>query len=138
MIFLQKDLFHLTLCNPPFHASAEEANKGSQRKWKNLGKSPKNTLNFGGQNNELWCEGGEAQFISNMIAQSEQFAEQVIWFTSLVSKKETLKVLENKLSTLPIAEYKIIDMAQGQKVSRFIAWSYFDKATREQIFEELV
>jgi 23S rRNA (adenine1618-N6)-methyltransferase len=73
-----------------------------------------------------------------MIAQSEQFAEQVIWFTSLVSKKETLKVLENKLSTLPIAEYKIIDMAQGQKVSRFIAWSYFDKATREQIFEELV
>ncbi|MCK8105738.1 23S rRNA (adenine(1618)-N(6))-methyltransferase RlmF [Pseudoalteromonas sp. 2CM41L] len=137
-IINKKDLFHLTLCNPPFHASAEEANKGSQRKWKNLGKSPKNTLNFGGQNNELWCEGGEAQFISNMIAQSEQFAEQVIWFTSLVSKKETLKVLENKLSTLPIAEYKIIDMAQGQKVSRFIAWSYFDKATREQIFEELV
>ncbi|TMP13390.1 RlmF-related methyltransferase, partial [Pseudoalteromonas ruthenica] len=58
--------------------------------------------------------------------------------TSLVSKKETLAVLEERLSTLPIAEYKIIDMAQGQKISRFIAWSYFDKATREQIFEEFV
>ncbi|BED91038.1 hypothetical protein PspMM1_35060 [Pseudoalteromonas sp. MM1] len=137
-IINQKDLFHVTLCNPPFHASADEANKGTERKWKNLGKSPKNTLNFSGQNNELWCEGGEAQFISNMITESEQFAEQVIWFTSLVSKKETLTTLEKKLNTLPIAEYKIINMAQGQKVSRFIAWSYFDKATREHIFEELV
>ncbi|MEJ2911574.1 23S rRNA (adenine(1618)-N(6))-methyltransferase RlmF [Pseudoalteromonas sp. C12FD-1] len=137
-IINQKDLFHVTLCNPPFHASADEANKGTERKWKNLGKSPKNTLNFSGQNNELWCEGGEAQFISNMITESELFAEQVIWFTSLVSKKETLTTLEKKLSTLPIAEYKIINMAQGQKVSRFIAWSYFDKATREHIFEELV
>ena len=137
-IINQKDLFHVTLCNPPFHASADEANKGTERKWKNLGKAPQNTLNFGGQNNELWCEGGEEKFISNMITESEQFAEQVIWFTSLVSKKETLAALEEKLGTLPIAEYKIIDMAQGQKISRFIAWSYFDKATREQIFEEFV
>ncbi|MEL0602912.1 23S rRNA (adenine(1618)-N(6))-methyltransferase RlmF [Pseudoalteromonas undina] len=137
-IINQKDLFHLTLCNPPFHASADEASKGTERKWKNLGKTPQNALNFGGQNNELWCEGGEEKFISNMITESEQFAEQVIWFTSLVSKKETLATLEKKLSTLPIAEYKIIDMAQGQKVSRFIAWSYFDKATREHIFEEFM
>ncbi|TMO81900.1 23S rRNA (adenine(1618)-N(6))-methyltransferase RlmF [Pseudoalteromonas sp. S3776] len=137
-IINQKDLFHLTLCNPPFHASADEASKGTERKWKNLGKTPQNALNFGGQNNELWCEGGEEKFISNMITESELFAEQVIWFTSLVSKKETLATLERKLSTLPIAEYKIIDMAQGQKVSRFIAWSYFDKATREHIFEEFM
>lgn len=137
-IINQKDLFHLTLCNPPFHTSADEASKGTERKWKNLSKTPQNVLNFGGQNNELWCEGGEEKFISNMITESEQFAEQVIWFTSLVSKKETLATLEKKLSTLPIAEYKIIDMAQGQKVSRFIAWSYFDKATREHIFEEFM
>ncbi|XQF91813.1 RlmF-related methyltransferase (plasmid) [Pseudoalteromonas espejiana] len=26
---LIKDLFHVTLCNPPFHASADEANKGT-------------------------------------------------------------------------------------------------------------
>ena len=28
----------LTLCNPPFHASADEATRGSTRKWRNLGK----------------------------------------------------------------------------------------------------
>ena len=133
----QKDLYHLTLCNPPFHASEQEAKKGSERKWKNLGKAPSKTLNFGGNNNELWCEGGEVQFITTMIAESEEFAQQVLWFTSLVSKKDSLSALEAKLKTYPIAEYKIIDMAQGQKVSRFLAWSYFDKETREHICNEL-
>jgi 23S rRNA (adenine1618-N6)-methyltransferase len=133
----QKDLYHLTLCNPPFHASEEQANKGSERKWKNLGKSPNNTLNFGGNSNELWCEGGEVQFITTMITESEEFAEQVLWFTSLISKKDSLIALEAKLKKCPIAEYKIIEMAHGQKVSRFIAWSYFDKETREQICNEL-
>ncbi|MDQ9091684.1 23S rRNA (adenine(1618)-N(6))-methyltransferase RlmF [Pseudoalteromonas haloplanktis] len=131
-----KDLFHLTLCNPPFHASAEEANKGSERKWKNLGKSPSSALNFGGQQNELWCEGGEQQFIVNMIIESEQFAEQCMWFTSLVSKKDTLPALHAQLQKLPVAEVKIIEMAQGQKVSRFIAWSYFDQATRAEICQQ--
>ena len=72
-----------------------------------------------------------------MIAESEEFAQQVLWFTSLVSKKDSLSALEAKLKTYPIAEYKIIDMAQGQKVSRFLAWSYFDKETREHICNEL-
>ena len=133
-----KDLYHLTMCNPPFHASAEEANKGSERKWKNLGKAPSQALNFGGQSNELWCEGGELAFISTMIKESRDHSDQVIWFTSLVSKKETLAALEAQLKQQPISEFKIVEMAQGQKVSRFIAWSYFDKATREQICEELV
>jgi 23S rRNA (adenine1618-N6)-methyltransferase len=131
-----KDLYHLTLCNPPFHASQADAAKGSERKWKNLGKTPHSALNFGGKNNELWCAGGELQFISSMIKESAAVAEQVIWFTSLVSKKEHLATLEQALSQQPIAEYKIVDMAQGQKVSRFIAWSYFDKSTRQQICAE--
>ena len=133
----QKDLYHLTLCNPPFHASEEEASKGSERKWKNLGKTPSSALNFGGHNNELWCEGGEVQFISNMIKESEDFAEQVLWFTSLVSKKDNIAALEEVLKAHPLAQYKIVDMAQGQKISRFIAWTYFDKDTREQICSEL-
>ncbi|KPH63451.1 23S rRNA (adenine(1618)-N(6))-methyltransferase RlmF [Pseudoalteromonas sp. NEC-BIFX-2020_002] len=131
-----KDLFHLTLCNPPFHASEQEAKQGSDRKWRNLGKTPTTNLNFGGQNNELWCEGGEAQFITTMITESALFAEQCLWFTSLVSKKETLVTLQNELAKHPVADVKIIEMAQGQKVSRFIAWSYFDEATRKEICQE--
>ena len=132
-----KDLFHLTLCNPPFHASEQAAAQGSERKWRNLGKAPKSTLNFGGQNNELWCEGGEVKFITTMINESTDFSEQCLWFTSLVSKKESLPILQEVLSQHPVAEVKVVDMAQGQKVSRFIAWSYFDKTTREEICQTL-
>ena len=74
-----KERFALTLCNPPFHASLEEASKGSERKLRNLGKEVTGTpvLNFGGQKAELWCEGGEAAFLANMIAQSKEFASSV-------------------------------------------------------------
>ncbi len=38
-------------------------------------------LNFGGQQQELWCEGGEVAFIKKMIEESKGFAKQVMWFT---------------------------------------------------------
>ncbi len=39
----------LTLCNPPFHASAKEAAAGTRRKWRNLGREGSRAeLNFGG------------------------------------------------------------------------------------------
>ena len=125
------------MCNPPFHNSLEQAQKGTERKWKNLGKGPNSGLNFGGQNAELWCEGGELAFISTMIEESKYVADQVIWFTSLVSKKEHLEPLSKQLNKQGVKETKIIDMAQGQKVSRILGWSYFDSAERADIFEQL-
>ena len=124
------DHFHLSLCNPPFHASSEAANKGTARKWKNLGKSPANPLNFGGQNAELWCPGGELAFVATMIEQSAAFAEQCLWFSSLISKKDHLPVLRQLLKKAGAVEVTTIDMAQGQKTSRFIAWSFLDKKQR--------
>jgi 23S rRNA (adenine1618-N6)-methyltransferase len=124
------DAFHITLCNPPFHASKEEATKGTQRKWRNLGKGRSKKLNFGGQNAELWCPGGEVKFITSMIKQSKEFADQCLWFSSLVSKKDNLKPLCKVLENAKAADFKVVDMAQGQKVSRFIAWTYFDKSQR--------
>jgi 23S rRNA (adenine1618-N6)-methyltransferase len=124
------DFFHLTLCNPPFHASTEAAKKGTQRKWKNLGQGTQNKLNFGGQNAELWCPGGEVKFIATMIEQSVEFAEQCLWFSSLVSKKDNLKPLYKILKKVKAVEVKTIDMAQGQKVSRFIAWTFIKKKQR--------
>ncbi len=115
------------MCNPPFHASMDAAAKGTQRKWKNLGKGDSNKLNFGGQNAELWCPGGELQFIANMIDESTAFADQCLWFTTLVSKKDNLKPLYKLLNKAKVAEVKTVDMAQGQKTSRFIAWSFINK-----------
>ena len=124
------DAFHITLCNPPFHASIEQVNKGSQRKWRNLGKAHSKKLNFGGQSAELWCPGGEIKFIANMIEQSMAFADQCLWFTSLVSKKDNLQPLYKILRKAKVADFKVVEMAQGQKISRFIAWTYVKKDQR--------
>lgn len=132
-IISEEDLYELTLCNPPFHESKEAAAEGSSRKVKNLtGKKEKTVkLNFGGQSNELWCEGGELEFIRKMIQESQDFKDQVYCFTSLVSKKENLKSIYKALKDVGVAEYKTIDMAQGNKQSRFVAWSFLSAQEQE-------
>lgn len=118
--------FHLTICNPPFHASGMEAEAGSQRKWKNLGhkKQVETVFNFGGQSAELWCEGGEEGFLAKMIEESLAFAKTCTWFSSLISKKTTLPGAYLALKKAGAVEVKTIDMAQGQKVSRALAWTF--------------
>lgn len=122
--------FHLTLCNPPFHASASEAHSGSRRKWRNLGKLDPSrqlpALNFGGQHNELWCPGGELAFIQQMIEESREHAAQVLWFSCLVSKAGNLPLLHARLRQVGARQIRQVDMAQGQKQSRFLAWSFLD------------
>jgi 23S rRNA (adenine1618-N6)-methyltransferase len=99
----------------------------------NLGKGNSKNLNFGGQNAELWTPGGEVKFIANMIEESKIFANQCLWFSALVSKKDNLEPLCNALEKARVADYKIVEMAQGQKVSRFIAWS-FGKVNERSLF----
>ena len=115
--------FDITMCNPPFHASAEEAAAGSQRKLHNLGKQKK-VLNFGGQQVELWCKGGEVGLIETMIQESVEIADQVKWFTTLVSKSANLEAVNHFLRRAGALKVKTVEMAQGQKVSRFVAWSF--------------
>ena len=81
-------------------------------------------LNFGGQAAELYCDGGELRFLTNMINESSQFKNQCAWFTSLVSKAENLPKVYQALKKANVLQLKTIDMSQGQKKSRLVAWSY--------------
>ncbi|WP_374513006.1 23S rRNA (adenine(1618)-N(6))-methyltransferase RlmF [Niveibacterium sp.] len=130
----ERERFHLTLCNPPFHASLAEARAGSERKWRNLGKADPDAaaprLNFGGHGAELHCPGGEEGFIRRMIAESADYSEQCLWFSSLVSKAATLPVALRALRAAGAREHRVIDMAQGQKRSRILAWTYYDEDER--------
>ena len=125
--------FDITVCNPPFHASLKEALAGSRRKTSNLsGKKVNNpVLNFGGQNRELWYEGGELGFISDMIRQSRKFSHSCLWFSSLVSKKEHVKRIIAVLVNAKVEEYLIVPMGHGNKVSRVVAWTF--QAKQEHI-----
>ena len=127
--------FDFTMCNPPFHASQAEALASTQRKQQNLGYK-KNTLNFGGQHAELWSPGGEQAFINKMIEQSASIAQQCLWFTSLVSKKTTLPALYKALQRVKALDVQTIEMEQGQKVSRIVAWTFLDKEQQKRWKQE--
>lgn len=120
----EKDFFHLTICNPPFHSSQEEAEAGTTRKWKNLGKHKAPVLNFGGTSSELWTKGGEIAFIKQMILESAEFKSQVEWFSTLVSKSENLQQIYRSLEKVKARNIQTIEMSQGQKKSRAVVWQF--------------
>ena len=133
-IIQEDDVIDLTICNPPFHASLKEAQASSLRKLSNLKKEKvdKVQLNFGGQSNELWYEGGEVTFLKNMIKESKQFATSCFWFSTLVSKQTTLKSVYKALEQEKAIVVKTIEMGQGQKKSRIVAWTFLTKVQQEK------
>lgn len=128
-IIKPQDKFAVTMCNPPFHASLEKAFAGTTRKVNNLSKKQSKdnqvALNFGGQKNELCCPGGEITFLKQMCIESKLYAQQVNWFSSLVSKSANIAPLKKLLTELAAKQIKVIKMSQGQKESRLIAWRFF-------------
>jgi 23S rRNA (adenine1618-N6)-methyltransferase len=128
------EYFDLTICNPPFHASMKEAQAGTLRKLKNLNRKKVTdpVLNFGGQKQELWCEGGEKRFVLNMVAQSKVFATSCLWFSTLVSKESNLKSIYGALEKVKAVEVKTIPMGQGNKKSRIVAWTFLTSQQHEK------
>jgi len=137
-IIKSDEYFDLTMCNPPFYESLEQALENNQRKRNNLtnsqakrsGRSYREQTyqqkgrNFGGQNAELWCQGGELRFMTLMAEESVLFKEQVTWFSSLVSKKENVQKMQKVLQQIGAKDVLVVNMAQGNKISRFIAWNF--------------
>jgi 23S rRNA (adenine1618-N6)-methyltransferase len=126
------EAFILSLSNPPFHASPEEAEAGTLRKLRNLGggRPAKAVLNFGGRGNELWCEGGEIAFVQRMIAESASRPDLCVWFTTLVSKRGSLPALERALGRVRAADVRTLTMFAGQKQSRILAWTFLTPKER--------
>jgi len=129
-IINEDEFYHLTMCNPPFHKSLKEAMAGNKRKTANLSNGmSKNSnrpanLNFGGQKAELWCPGGEVKFIRDMIKESKNYRSQVLWFSVLISKSDNVSTIKLSLKKANVSQFKVVKMAQGNKVSRFVAWSF--------------
>ena len=121
--------FDFTVCNPPFHTSKEDALKGSQKKLNNLGREfdkEQVALNFEGQANELWCNGGEVLFIKRLIKESILFKNQVRVFSTLVSKTDSLANIDKLLKKAKASSY-VIPMDLGNKKSRIVLW-WFDSS----------
>jgi 23S rRNA (adenine1618-N6)-methyltransferase len=130
--------FELSICNPPFHASAKEARNAAIKKLKNLRQKniTKPKLNFGGKNTELWTEGGEENFVKNMIQESANFHDSCLWFTSLISKESNLKSAYHHLKKADASNVLTMPMAQGNKISRIIAWTFLSEDLHKTWSEE--
>ncbi len=133
-IIQKAEQFEISICNPPFHASFEEAQALTLRKLSNLRKEKvtKATLNFGGQNKELYCEGGEEKFVQKMILQSKEFSNSCLWFSTLISKAEYLKAAYSVLKSVAAVEVRTIPMTQGNKISRILAWTFQSKVQQNK------
>jgi 23S rRNA (adenine1618-N6)-methyltransferase len=120
------EVFDFVMCNPPFHTSAAEAAGQNQRKRHGLGhhNSRQPALNFGGQPGELWYPGGEERFVRQLVKESATRPTVAFWYTALISKQTTVPGIHKELSWTAATEVQTIDMTQGQKSSRFVAWTF--------------
>jgi len=129
------DSFDVSVCNPPFHSSLAGALSSNQKKRDNLARNRNQRvthktrqdskgLNFGGLGAELWCDGGERAFLRTMINESQYYAQQCRWFTTLVSRTEYLKIAQALLSELKVTEVRELEMHQGNKITRILAWTF--------------
>lgn len=130
----KEERFDISICNPPFHASAEEAKESSIRKLSNLTHEvvTQPSLNFGGQSHELWCEGGEEKFIKNMVRESKLYSASCFWFSTIVSKQSNLKNTYSALKKAEALEVKTIPMGQGNKSSRLVAWTFLSPEEQKE------
>ena len=118
------DVFDVVVCNPPFFKNFLDAQQKNRRKVNNLRLQEKDNKNFGGRSNELWFKGGEEAFVKKMASESIQFKNQIHWFTSLISKKENVRSIARAVNKTLATQVKVVDMGQGNKKSRFIAWTF--------------
>jgi 23S rRNA (adenine1618-N6)-methyltransferase len=140
-IIKKNERFHVSMCNPPFFASKEEAVQANSLKVKGLNLSSlkrnptevndkatvKPNRNFSGTNDEIWYKGGEKAFLHNYLYQSSLFKSSCFWFTTLVSNKKNLKSMYSSLGKLGATEIKTIPMQQGNKISRIVAWTFLSE-----------
>ena len=120
----ENDYFDVVVCNPPFYKTQSEAEQRNIRKNKNLHNNESISHNFGGHSNELWYKGGEEAFIKTMASESASYGSQVGWFTCLISNSEHVKILKRYVRKANPTELRVVEMEQGNKKSRFIAWTF--------------
>ena len=67
-----------------------------------------------------------------MIEESVAIKSQCLWFTSLVSKSENLPAIYSALKKVDAISVKTIQMSQGNKISRLVAWTFLSETQHIQ------
>lgn len=151
------EVVDFVMCNPPFYTSQKAFQRESERKVRNLARnqrrrrrgtrvptapqpppsSSNNTLNHStatgssncrGVANELWYPGGEVAFVGRLITESASlFADQCLWCSSLVSRRDHVPLLQAQLRRHDARDVRVIDVGQGNKSAVLLFWSFHNR-----------
>ncbi|KAJ1800229.1 hypothetical protein LPJ59_001247 [Coemansia sp. RSA 2399] len=115
-------VFTFCMCNPPFYDSPEERQR--LRQMKHVGRP---TLDAGGKDDELYTEGGEEAFLSKLVEESAVYKTRIKWYTTMVGKKGTLKLLKTRIRAVGAKHISEGALIQGRTTRWVLAWSFLDK-----------
>lgn len=104
--------FHFVMCNPPFFDNMSEADTNPQ-------------TSCMGSANEMVFPGGEVAFIGGMIAESVELQNRVLWFTSMVGRKASLRKLLALLREKNVQTTRTTEFFQGRTKRWGIAWTFW-------------
>ncbi|XP_010472086.1 PREDICTED: methyltransferase-like protein 16 isoform X2 [Camelina sativa] len=113
----ENETFDFCMSNPPFFETFEES-----------GLNPKTSC--GGTPEEMVCSGGEQAFVSRIIQDSAVLRQRFRWYTSMLGKKATLKLLISKLWEVGVTVVKTTEFAQGHTSRWGLAWSFMPTARK--------
>lgn len=119
------------ICNPPFYESVEQAHSSYEKRQSKteraIGNSISSTRTFSGSLHELVTEGGELKFLSLLIEESLIHVSQISVFSTLVSRKTNLPLLQSKLETYGVPYQQVIQLRHGNKTRHLLVWSKIKK-----------
>ena len=156
------EMIDFAMCNPPFYSSREDFMAESARKMEGLRKSKMTRLgrnyasredtgnnatsaksesvassnNFGGTDNELWCKGGEVEFVKRIHTESTQYWNKCLWFSSLVSRKKNANKIVKRMRKVGGGGRKNqgVEMVHripiGRKEATILMWTFMDQDIR--------
>ncbi|EGZ25468.1 hypothetical protein PHYSODRAFT_486208 [Phytophthora sojae] len=104
--------FHFVMCNPPFFDNMNEADTNPD-------------ASCMGSANEMVFPGGEVAFIGNMIEESVALQTRVLWFTSMIGRKSSLRKLLALLRDKHVQRTRTTEFFQGRTKRWGIAWTFF-------------
>ncbi|WFD44228.1 hypothetical protein MPSI1_002894 [Malassezia psittaci] len=113
----QKVAYHFSMCNPPFYASQEERQESTDKK------QVAKTWTAGSQH-ELYTPGGELAFILRLFEESQQWCEQIVWYSSMLGKLTSVYAFVDHLRGVKHSNYAVTELVQGRTKRWVVAWSF--------------
>lgn len=115
--------YDFVMCNPPFFASHQEVIFEFKSR-KHSRPRPKNAFVAAPQ--EIVAHGGEVEFISRMIKESQTIQTKIKVYTTMIGHASSLAPLKKLLRDVDVVSFKQTEFCQGNTTRWGLAWTFCD------------